>query len=355
MSASFRRLAWSWRKKEGTEEEPSLEELVRTEWLADLVGTSDLPSGAPAEVAALLRRTLVAEGGHAAKAAARLQHQAEWRVRFGVPTEGEVPNEIAAGKVLVQPPPCCSAFEGIGADGIGSWQGKKVQAGHEQQERQPSQLQTQTPAEAELCLSQLRPLVVVTVSKHLPGESLDELERFVVLVLDTASQYAAVSPDGQLAALFDLRDVTMRNLQLAAVRLVFATLERHFPERLHAIYLLDASRVFHAAWHLIKPFIDAHSRKKVRFLDGSKGRAAVLQDMGPDVVPAEFGGRAVAVPIELAVCRLPAWQKAQRQTPAVVRAAASGAPPTRAAAHRSKSSGASSASSRVDRSSNGRV
>lgn len=41
------------------------------------------------------------------------------------------------------------------------------------------------------------------------------------------------------------------------VRLVFATLERHFPERLHAIYLLDASRVFHAAWHLIKPFIDA--------------------------------------------------------------------------------------------------
>lgn len=38
-----------------------------------------------------------------------------------------------------------------------------------------------------------------------------------MLVLDTASQYAAVSPDGQLAALFDLRDVTMRNLQLAAV------------------------------------------------------------------------------------------------------------------------------------------
>lgn len=87
MSASFRRLAWSWRRKEGTEEEPSLEELVRTEWLADLVGTSDLPSGAPAEVAALLRRTLVAEGGHSARAAARLQHQAEWRVRFGVPTE----------------------------------------------------------------------------------------------------------------------------------------------------------------------------------------------------------------------------------------------------------------------------
>lgn len=41
------------------------------------------------------------------------------------------------------------------------------------------------------------------------------------------------------------------------VRMVFATLERHFPERLRAIYLLDASWVFHGAWHLIEPFIDA--------------------------------------------------------------------------------------------------
>lgn len=41
------------------------------------------------------------------------------------------------------------------------------------------------------------------------------------------------------------------------VRMVFSTLERHFPERLRAIYLLDASWVFHGAWHLIEPFIDA--------------------------------------------------------------------------------------------------
>ncbi len=43
------------------------------------------------------------------------------------------------------------------------------------------------------------------------------MQRFVVLVLDTASHYAVASPGGQLAALFDLRGVTMRNLPLAAV------------------------------------------------------------------------------------------------------------------------------------------
>lgn len=87
MSASFRRVAGSWGRKKGNKGEPHLEDLVQPEWFEAVLGTSDLPSGAPDEVTALLRRYLAAEGGLAVRAAARLQHQAEWRTRFGVPTE----------------------------------------------------------------------------------------------------------------------------------------------------------------------------------------------------------------------------------------------------------------------------
>lgn len=302
-------------------EEPDLEDLVQPEWIEALVGTSDLPSGALDEVAALLRRNLAAEGGHTVRAAARLQHQAKWRTCFGVPTEDEVPTEIAAGKVLVQPPPPLhSTAAGIdgdpsscqrGAEGVQSLRWQQ----HRAVEQQQSAQQRRRQAEAPRGVAQGCPLVVVTVRKHFSGDSLDELERFVVLVLDTACHYAVAAPAGQLAALFDLRGVTMRNLHMAAVRMVFATLERHFPERLRAIYLLDASWVFHGAWHLIEPFIDANSRSKVRFLSGSEGRAALLQDLGPDVVPVEFGGQAGAVPIEVAARCLPAWQQAQQRQP----------------------------------------
>ncbi|KAL4440074.1 hypothetical protein ABPG75_003075 [Micractinium tetrahymenae] len=277
MSASFRWLTGSWRRKKGAEE-PRLEDLVRPEWLQALLGSSDLQSGAPAEVAALLQRNLAAEGGHATKAAEA------------------VPNEIAAGKVLVQPPPLPSRKSPGSGDDSSS-----QQAAHAHAEQRPAQQQQQqnkrrgrtqqAQAQAQRSLAQVqRPLVVVTVSKHFPGDRLRELERFVVLVLDTAAHYAAAAADGQLAALFDLRDVTMRNLHLGAIRVVFSTLERHFPERLSAIYLLDASWVFHGAWHLIEPFIDAGSRKKVRFVSGSAGRATLLEELGPDVVPADECG-----------------------------------------------------------------
>ena len=50
--------------------------------------------------------------------------------------------------------------------------------------------------------------------------------------------------------------ISLRNLHIAALRCVFTTLERRFPERLAAIYMLDAPTIFSAAWHIIEPFID---------------------------------------------------------------------------------------------------
>ena len=64
-----------------------LQELVRVGQLAPLAGTSDLPTGSSQEVADLLHRYLVAEKRVVAKAAARLQQQAEWRQQTGTVTE----------------------------------------------------------------------------------------------------------------------------------------------------------------------------------------------------------------------------------------------------------------------------
>jgi len=37
-----------------------------------------------------------------------------------------------------------------------------------------------------------------------------------------------------------------------------------------------------------------------------------MQELGAEVVPAEYGGQAEAVPIEVAVRRLPCWQQQQQ-------------------------------------------
>ena len=60
--------------------------LVQPDTLAALTGTSELPTGSPAEVRALLRRYLLAEKRDVAKTAARLAQQADWRRQFGIVT-----------------------------------------------------------------------------------------------------------------------------------------------------------------------------------------------------------------------------------------------------------------------------
>lgn len=191
---------------------------------------------------------------------------------FGTVSLDEVPNQVATGKVLLQPP-----------------------AG-----------------------SSHRPLIVVVVRKHLPPPNggLSELERFVVLVLDTAASFCwdAAGASGQhFDVLFDLRGICRKNLHLKAVGIIFSLIERRFPERLCTIYLLDAGPLFRSLYYLVEPFIDATSRQKLKFVTGEAGKATLVQEMGPDVVPTELGGAAAAVPIEAAVRRLPAWQEQQRR------------------------------------------
>jgi hypothetical protein len=72
----------------------------------------------------------------------------------------------------------------------------------------------------------------------------------------------------------------MKNLSLAAVRSAFGILERHFPERLAVLYMLDAPAIFTATWHLIEPFIDPTSRAKLQFISGAAGRATLLKVSG---------------------------------------------------------------------------
>ncbi|KAI7841158.1 hypothetical protein COHA_005124 [Chlorella ohadii] len=196
--------------------------------LEALNSTSELPADAgQAGVHALLQRYLAAEKHDVHSAAQRLEQQAAWRRSFGT----------------VSLPPAGSAH---------------------------------------------RPLIVVAVRKHLPppGGDLSELERFVVMVLDTAASYcwdADGASGHQFAALFDLRGICRKNLHLKAVAIIFGLIERRT------------------------------SRQKLKFISGEAGRATLVQEMGADVVPKELGGAAAATPIEEAVRRLPAWQEQQRQ------------------------------------------
>ncbi|KAL4447465.1 hypothetical protein ABPG75_004684 [Micractinium tetrahymenae] len=257
-----------------------LASMVAPDTIAAFAGSSELPSGPEAadEARQLLGRYWRAEKGSAAKAAKRLQEQAAWHRGFGVVTEEAIAAELASSKVKLQPP-------AAGSSG--------------------------------------RPLLIVKARLHKPGATPQAINQFICYCLEAACHYCwnADNPDGKMVALFDLGGLRVKNLDATALRASFTMLAQHFPERMLGVWMLDAPTIFWGLWKLVEPFVDATARKNIHFVNGKAGRAALVESLGPSVVPLEYGGSTAEVPIELAAQQLDSWRRRQQQQEQVLQSA----------------------------------
>lgn len=71
--------------------------------------------------------------------------------------------------------------------------------------------------------------------------------------------------------------------------------EAHYPERLGALYILNAGKVFARGWRLIRGLVDEKTRAKIHILDGPEDYVPVLKAaIGEDNLAEEYGGRGLA-------------------------------------------------------------
>ena len=96
-------------------------------------------------------------------------------------------------------------------------------------------------------------MLVIKARHHTPGDQA-EVERFVCYCLEAAARLcdgaggAPTSPDGKLQAIFDFKGLEMKNLDAGALRSCFSLLNLGFPERVLAIYMVDAPTIFWGLW-----------------------------------------------------------------------------------------------------------
>ncbi|KAI3429661.1 hypothetical protein D9Q98_005746 [Chlorella vulgaris] len=243
--------------------------------LAPFEGSSELPAGGDEEETTLLMRYLRAEKLDAVKALSRLQKQSAWRKGFGRVEEEDVAPELALGKVQLQLPTDESAG---------------------------------------------RPLLIIKGRLHRPGVAPQLMNNFIYFCLEASSHYChhPANPDGKLVAVFDLSGLQIKNLDASALRASFAMLEQHFPERILDIWMLEAPTIFWGLWKLVSPFIDPSTRKRIHFVYGADGRKQLVESMGLEITPVEFGGTAAEVAVEAAVQQLPAWRQKHQLPPCLV-------------------------------------
>ncbi|EIE25981.1 CRAL/TRIO domain-containing protein, partial [Coccomyxa subellipsoidea C-169] len=146
------------------------------------------------------------------------------------------------------------------------------------------------------------PVLVVWAARHDMGNrSLDETKRFICYCLDNtiAASDLRVNSGGQIKCLFDLSGLRTRNLDVKALQAIFELLQSHYPERLNALWFLNAPLIFWGVWRLVRPFIRTdETRNKIAFLSGRDRVEALRSTIPPSVLPEVYGGEAPLVPLE---------------------------------------------------------
>eukprot|EP00878_Enallax_costatus_P013335 GHUV01013941.1.p1 GENE.GHUV01013941.1~~GHUV01013941.1.p1 ORF type:complete len:339 (+),score=89.85 GHUV01013941.1:214-1230(+) len=148
-----------------------------------------------------------------------------------------------------------------------------------------------------------RPLGIVLVRKHLTKNSTPR-----ELMMHTCYAFEALvaladrekNPGSRVAAMFDLTDAGLANLDFAGLRLVLDTLTSHYVEVLDVMIMYNPPLVFWGLWNSFKVLLPEATRNKVIMVDPADIKQ--LQDIVPqEVLPVEYGGKAKLLPVDEAV------------------------------------------------------
>ncbi|XP_015070255.1 sec14 cytosolic factor-like isoform X3 [Solanum pennellii] len=142
------------------------------------------------------------------------------------------------------------------------------------------------------------PVVMVKSNKHFPSKDQLQFKKFVVHLLDktiASSFNGRETGNEKLIGVVDLQHITYNNADLRGLITGFQFLQAYYPERLAACYLLHMPQFFVTVWKFVCRFLDKATQEKVRIVTSEEQMQEFIREVGEDVLPEEYGGRAKLV------------------------------------------------------------
>ncbi|KAL3347142.1 hypothetical protein AABB24_021024 [Solanum stoloniferum] len=201
-----------------------------------------------------LMRFLIARSMNPEKAAKMFCQWKKWRaemVPLGYITDSEVADESAAEKVYLQ---------GLSKNGY--------------------------------------PVAIIKLNKHFASKDQVQFKKFVVHALDktiASSFNGREIGNEKLIAILDLQNITYSNVDTRGLITGFQFLQAYYPERLATCYILHMPQFFVTVWRFICRFLDKATQRKMRIVMSEEQKQEFIQEVGEDVLPEEYGGRAKLV------------------------------------------------------------
>ncbi|KAG7597068.1 CRAL-TRIO lipid binding domain [Arabidopsis suecica] len=145
------------------------------------------------------------------------------------------------------------------------------------------------------------PLVLVITSKHFPSKDQVNFKKFVVYVLDKTIASGIKGNevgDEKLVAVIDLANITYKNLDARGLITAFQFLQSYYPERLAKCYLLHMPGFFVAVWKFVCRFLEKATQEKIVIVTDGEEQRQFEEEIGPEALPEEYGGRAKLTAIQ---------------------------------------------------------
>ncbi|KAM3324712.1 SEC14 cytosolic factor isoform X1 [Capsicum chacoense] len=142
------------------------------------------------------------------------------------------------------------------------------------------------------------PVLIVKVNKHFRSNDQVQFKKFVVHLLDKtiASSFKGREIGNEkLIVIADLQNITYNNADARGIITGFQFLQAYYPERLATCYILHMPQFFVAVWRFVCRFLDKATQEKIRIVTNEEQREQFIREVGEEVLPEEYGGRAELV------------------------------------------------------------
>ncbi|KAM7463396.1 hypothetical protein LguiA_031517 [Lonicera macranthoides] len=145
------------------------------------------------------------------------------------------------------------------------------------------------------------PVVIVKASKHFPSKDQLQFKKFVVHFLDKtiASSFKGREVGTEkLIAILDLQQISYKNIDARGLITGFQFLQAYYPERLAKCFILDMPWFFLSVWRMVSHFLEKATLEKIVIVSNEEERREFIREIGEEVLPEEYGGRAKLVALQ---------------------------------------------------------
>ncbi|XP_020232659.1 CRAL-TRIO domain-containing protein YKL091C [Cajanus cajan] len=145
------------------------------------------------------------------------------------------------------------------------------------------------------------PVMIVQTCRHFPSKDQIQFKKFVVYLLDKtiASAFKGREVGNEkLIGIIDLKNISYKNVDARGLITGFQFLQDYYPERLAKCYILHMPWFFVAVWKLVSRFLEKATLEKVVIVTNEDETRAFIREVGEEVLPEEYGGKAKLVAIQ---------------------------------------------------------